>query len=142
MARFCTNCGAELSADSLFCGKCSARVTAPQAAPSGAYVKTRTMAEAAEIAISLNAAGKWSYWSSPKKFRNIPWNLRSFAEKEDRRLGRLGDRGGMLYYVVSPFGSLGQVYADEMNGGKPVLEWLYYVPGEGEAGLPSSPEKL
>ena len=49
---------------------------------------------------------------------------------------------GMLFYVVSPGGSLGQVYADEMNDGRPVLEWVYFALGEGESTLPSEPETL
>lgn len=165
MAKFCSNCGAALRSDSVFCEECGARVapTAPQetqpvppATDNGSvfagftpasgtvsiYTRTQTMTEAAEIAVSRNPQGKWSYWCSADKYRNLPWNLRTFAEKEDKRLGRFDDRGGMLYYVVSPGGSLGQVYADEMNDGRPVLEWVYFAPGEGESTLPSAPEML
>lgn len=170
MAKFCTNCGAPLKPDSLFCEECGTRVgaapapqihhveppaeavnvvpsftPAPQAqapqAPSR-YAKTETMSEASEIAISRNKQGRWSYWSSPTKFRNIPWNLQHFAEKEDKRLSQLDDHEGMLYYVVSASGSLGQVYADEMNDGKHVLEWVYFAPGESDDTLPSAPEEL
>ncbi len=165
MAKFCTNCGAALKADSVFCEECGARVAAPapretQPVPpavdngsvftgftptsgaASAFARTQTMTEAAEIAVSRNPQGRWSYWSSPNKYRNLPWNLRTFAEKEDRRIGRLADHEGMLFYVVSPGGSLGQVYADEMNDGRPVLEWVYFALGEGESTLPSAAEQL
>ena len=201
MARFCTECGAPLREDSLFCEECGARVS-PAPAPEppaekqgGGYVfvsapeeeakeqdtgyvrvpapepkayvippatdnnsvftgftpsygnviafeKTKTMCDAAELAVSRNEGGKWSYWDSPGKYRNAARDLRRFAEKEDKRLSRFSDRGGILYYVVSPAGSVGQVLTDETEIERPVLEWAFFAPGEDENTLPKSPEEI
>lgn len=164
MAKFCSNCGAALKADSVFCEECGMRVDAapeviippatdngsvftgftPSSGTGGAFEKTKTMLEAAEIAISRNAQGKWCYWDAPGKYRNAAWNLKTFAEKEDKRLNKLDDHEGVLYYVVSPAGSVGHVYEDMYvyDDHRLILEWVFYAPGEGEETLPSAPEQL
>ena len=162
MAKFCSNCGAPLAPDSVFCEECGTRLEPPReivippatdnnsvfmgfTPDNGAeivFVRTRTMTEAAEIAASRNAQGKWSFWDSPGRYKNSAGDVRRYAEKEDRRLGKFSDRGGIQYYVVSPSGSVGQVFTDETDDDRPVLEWVYFAEGEGEDDLPAAPEQI
>ncbi len=114
----------------------------PPAPVQSLFQRAQTMTEAAGIAISRNPEGYWAYWDSPDTPTDNPRTLLRFAGKEDKRLSKVKDNEGVLYYVVSAAGSVGHVYADEMNDGRPVLEWVFFAPGEGENNLPSSPEAL
>ena len=106
------------------------------------FATVETMTEAAEIAIDRNPEDVWCYWDSPDTPSDRGRHLLRFAEKEDKRLSRYDNRDGMICFVVSPGGSVGHIYADEMNDGAHVLEWVFFAPGEGEFNLPAEPDEL
>ena len=112
----------------------------PEAPVEAAFARTRTMSEAVELAAARNAEGRWAYWDSPDALCEREKHLRRFAQKEDKRLH--GDPEGVLYYAVSPRGSVGHVFRDAYEGRGEVLEWVYFAPGEGERTLPAAPEQL
>ena len=153
---FCTQCGAQLSEGANFCKYCGATVAAapmqqdapmqpqPVASPAPAFgshgqgfVRFRSLTEAVELAIGRNAEGEWRNWDSNWLDTSVR-KIRRFAEKEDRRLADVDDGEGILYYVTSPMGSVGQTYEDDMDDDKPVLEWLFYAPHESAESLPTT----
>ena len=102
---------------------------------SGAFARISTMTEAARLADARNPGGEWSYWDAPGRLNKNLRQLMRFAEKEDKRLSPSDG----VYYLVSRCGSVAHVFEDEDG---PVLEWVFYAPGEGAETLPSSPEAL
>jgi len=154
---YCDFCGARLPENSVFCPECGARLapltdtppipeskpnTPASASPSnGQFNRTRTLTEAARLAIEHNALGLWSSWDSSRRFTESAQKLLRLCEKEDRYIASLDDRSGVQYYVVSPDGAIGQVYLDD-NDEHLFLEWMYYTPNRAPEELPSAPGEL
>lgn len=105
------------------------------------FVRTQTMTEAAELSISRNSSGQWRRWDNSQRFNIDARKLLRDCGKEDRYIASCDDHNGIQYYVVSPVGSVGQVFLDD-NDENLVLEWVYLTPSDRQAELPSSPEKL
>ena len=141
---YCTNCGAKLEDDSRFCDQCGAAVAVPvSAAPAysapengeGAFARTATMTEAAQIAMTRNPDQEWSHWDLPTYFTYSAKKFLRYCEKEDKRL-----QGEPVSYVVSPDGALARIYVGD--NGENVLEWGFYTRGCPPEALPKTLAEL
>lgn len=59
MAVYCTRCGAGLPASARFCSNCGAAVSAPQAAPAGPLTRPREGRQIAGVCLALARTYRW-----------------------------------------------------------------------------------
>ena len=162
---FCDFCGARITEGSRFCPACGARLAVlkspgqdaprtskpgagriaspePSASSSAPCARTRTMTEAAGLAVPRNPSGTWrDRFDSGRSFTVDAKKLLRLCEKEDRYVDSCEDRNGVLYYVVSPGGAVGQVYLDD--GDEYLIpEWMYLTPASDREKLPQTPDEL
>ena len=117
-------------------------MTPASASPSnGQFNRTRTLTDAARLAIEHNALGLWSSWDSSRRFTESAQKLLRLCEKEDRYLASTDDNEGIQFFVVSPDGAIGQVHFDD-NDTYLILEWMYYTPSRAPEDLPQTPDEL
>ena len=141
---FCIRCGKQIPDDSLFCEHCGAPLSPappppapvpdpepakPSASPAG-FVRTASMTEAAAAAVQRNPGLQWSYWDDPRHFSYSPDRLMRFCGKEDKRLA-----GEAVSYIVSSGGAIGVSFTE---GGKEMLQWAFFTPGDQPESLPES----
>ena len=148
---YCVRCGANIPDESRFCSQCGAKVLMPMTVPAAesavppveeaGFERTRTLVQAAELASQRAPDQEWSYWDTPTLFSTSLKRLLRFCEKEDRRLEGIEDDEGVLYYLVSPGGAIGQEYTSEIEGSRE-LEWLFYSKEDGSEDLPETSEEL
>ena len=96
--------------------------------------KTKTMEEAAAIAIERNGQGEWSFKDLPDQFDVNARNVAKFALKQDKYPENKNHE-----FYVSISGAIGQYIYEK---GNKVFEWDFYTHEEGPEVLPAMPEEI
>lgn len=97
---FCTNCGADVPANSNFCGHCGAKITTPVAAQSADTSNTdapaRTRPEAVQSADTSNIEAP----AEPKS-QTAPVKKKENAQARTEKTPRRGNRSVIVFTVVA-----------------------------------------
>ncbi|MBQ1910963.1 MAG: zinc-ribbon domain-containing protein [Erysipelotrichaceae bacterium] len=137
MSKFCPDCGRKLLDGALFCDYCGKKMPALKRdlnVEKKGLTKTKTMEEAAAIAIERNGQGEWSFKDLPDPFGVNARNVAKFALKQDKYPENKNHE-----FYVSISGAIGQYIYEK---GNKVFEWDFYTHEEGPEVLPVMPEEI